>query len=66
MHRFFLLFALWGFPVGKAYFISPRNGRTFLGPPLEAVVLDQNKLMGQPLNTLVITHEFPPKGGVLA
>jgi hypothetical protein len=27
----------WGFPRGRAYFISRRNGRTFPGPPLEVV-----------------------------
>ena len=31
------LFPQWGFPGGRAYFISRRNGRTFPGPPLKVV-----------------------------
>ena len=31
------LFPKWGFPRGRSYFISRRNGRTFPGPPLEVV-----------------------------
>ena len=31
-----------GFPGGRAYFISPRIGRTYPGPPPEAEGLDQN------------------------
>ena len=27
----------WGFPGGRSYFISRRNGRTFPGPPLKVV-----------------------------
>ena len=28
---------IWGFPGGKTYFISRRDGRTFPGPPLKVV-----------------------------
>jgi len=32
-HRFFLLPLFRDFPGGRAYFISPRVGRTYPGPP---------------------------------
>jgi hypothetical protein len=35
MHRFFLLVLPRDFPRGRAYFISPRIGRTYPGPPPE-------------------------------
>jgi hypothetical protein len=35
MHRFFPLVLSWDFPGGRAYFISPRIGRTYPGPPPE-------------------------------
>jgi len=35
VHRFFLLVLSWDFPGGRAYFILPRIGRTYPGPPPE-------------------------------
>jgi hypothetical protein len=35
LHRFFLFVLSWDFPGGRAYFILPRIGRTYPGPPPE-------------------------------
>jgi hypothetical protein len=34
-HRSFLLLVSWDLPRGRAYFISPRIGRTYPAPPPE-------------------------------
>jgi predicted RNA-binding protein YlqC (UPF0109 family) len=43
MHRFFLLVLSRDFPGGRAYFILPRIGRTYPGPPPEVEGLVKTK-----------------------
>jgi len=43
VHRFFLLVLSWDFPGGRAYFILPRIGRTYPGPPPEVEGLMKTK-----------------------
>jgi hypothetical protein len=50
VHRFFLLVLSWDFPGGRAYFILPRIGRTYPGPPPEVEGLVKTKELSIQLN----------------
>jgi hypothetical protein len=61
MHRFFLLVLLRDFPGGRAYFILPRIGRTYPGPPPEVEGLVTTKDCGEFSFDLLCRHQITPK-----